>query len=250
MARMICSLCLLLSFSSQAKSVAHTSPYVDLPQGCFTKKTFPCALRSTAGALKFESVSGSYFLGDLSSVRFTSANQIQLLSGSLWIERSQQLEFVANPELTLKLAGEFFLEKQKAGMVLVRNLNGVVEFDSRFLFKAESLPLGFQNWYGTLTTQKQINRGVIRPIEVLPFLKVWQPVAGLSPAETKARVHVYKQSWAEGVEISSQFYKEVVERRLASQAELDQRRVDRQKAALNEQKRIRQMYRQKAGFDL
>lgn len=236
---------LFLSLSLQAKSLSS----IDLPKNCITKKIFPCALRAVKGMLKFEQGSESYQLGEFGSIRFTGPGQFQLLSGSLWIEKSQNLRLVVNPALTMNINGEFFLEKQKNSILLVRNLNGSVSFTSAFLFKSESLPIGFENWYGTLTTQKEIHRGVLRPIEVLSFLKAWSPVAGLSAAETQKRVQFFKESWSENVESAANFYQEVVERRLASQEEQDQRIARRRQAELEEKKRLRQLYRQKAGFD-
>lgn len=241
--------CLLLLFFAVSLRAAPALLFVDLPKNCFAGKVYPCSLRSTNGMLKFERGSESYQLGAQSAVRFLKEDQVQLLTGSLWIEKSTSLQFIVNPEIKLTLDGDFFLEKQKESVVLVRNLNGVAGFQSRFLFKEESLPMGFENWYGTLTTQKQISRGVIRPIEALPFLKSWSPISGLSPAEVKKRVQFYRKNWSENIEVSTQFYQEVIERRLASQESLDQARVNRLKAASAEKSRIRQMYRQKAGFD-
>ena len=247
---MVAKVLFLLPFFLSLGLQAETLSFVDLPKNCFAGKVYPCSLRSTGGMLKFEKGSEAYQLGPSSAVRFLQEDQVQLLSGTLWIEKSKNLRLKVNPELSLTLTGEFFLEREKDAVVLVRNLFGTTTFQSKFLFKEESLPVGFQNWYGTLNAQKQIDRGVIRPIEALAFLKVWNPISGLSPAEARKRVQAFRANWVENIEVSTNLYREIIERRLASQESLDQSRAQRQRAALEEKKRIRQMYRQKAGFDL
>lgn len=226
------------------------SEVTDHPAQCFGKKIYPCSLRSLSGGLRFERAGMSYVLGSKSSIKFLMEDQIQILEGSLWVENSKDLQIFAHPHFGFGVSGEVFLQKNTDGTLLVRNLGGEVQFKSPYLFKQEALPVGFQNWYGRLNSQKQIDRGVFRAIEVAAFLKAWIPMSNLSVAEAKGRVLVWKESWSRAVEMSAQFYQEVVERRVASLEELDQQRARRQKAARDEQNKIRQLYRQKTGFSV
>lgn len=233
--------------NAASKSTVQTS-VVDNPVNCFAEKKYPCSLRSQTEGLKFERGSVVYVLGDKSSLKWISEDRIQLLQGRVWLQNAKDIAVMGHPQFEFSFSGEIFLQKQSDGNLLVRNLGANVQFHSPGVFKEESLPVGFQNWYGRLNFQKQVDRGILRAIDVTAFIKTWIPMSNLSIAEAKGRVHEWKESWNSAVEASAQFYQEIVERRLASQIELDQRRADRQKAALDERSRIRQLYRQKTGF--
>ncbi len=201
------------------------------------------------GSLRFERNAATFVLGEKSALRFIADDKIQVLSGSLWIEEAKDLAVVVHPQFGFSASGSLFLQKTADGNIFVRNLEADIKFRSPFVFKGEALPAGFQNWYGRLNAQKQIDRGIFRPIEFASFLKAWLPMTHLSIAEAKGRVLVWKEQWSGALEASAHFYQEVVERRMASVELQDQQRAARQKAAQTEQNRIRQLYRQKTGFE-
>jgi hypothetical protein len=244
MKRFVCCALLLLSCSSAWAQ----SSFIDSPAQCFSKMTYPCSLRAVGNFLSFERSSQAFHLNERSAILFLSATEVQLLQGQVWIRDSSALEVKVTSALKISVTGEWFVEKLPDATTLFRNLNGEAKFQSKYVFKNESLPLGFQNWYGGLTTNGEIARGVIRPILLTDFLKVWIPVSGLSFAEAKKRTHEYREIWHLTLEQSSEFYQQVINRRLASQSESLQRTAQKQKAQAGERARLRQMYLEKNGL--
>lgn len=223
--------------------------FVDSPSQCFFKKSYPCRIHVTGGFLSFERSSQKFHLGDQSSLLFLSEGKIQLLQGELWVRDSRGLSIQVSPVFSMTSSGEIFLEKRSDDQpLLVRNLQGEVKFDSPFVFANEALPRGFQNWYGALDANKQVSRGVIRPIALTDFLKVWAPLSGFSIAEIRKTTRVYQQAWGDTLAVSADFYQDIVERRIASQEAKESRLENRHRQSLKERERLRQMFRQKNGF--
>lgn len=222
--------------------------FVDSPEQCFVKHRYPCSLRVSQGFLSFERESQKYHLAEKSSLLFVSPSQVQLLQGRVWVQDSKSLRIKISSALQMTISGEWFFEKQMDSTLLARNLSGEALFNSKFVFAHESLPLGFQNWFGPVDSTGQISRGVIRPIAVADFLRAWLPLTGLSVAESKKRSQNYKSLWAGNVEQSATLYKQVVQRRLASQQEKAQKKADQRAKRLAEQAELKKMFRQKNGL--
>jgi hypothetical protein len=222
--------------------------FVDLPQGCFSKSHFPCQIRASVGFLSFEKGGNLYHLGEKSSLLLNSASEVQLMQGQLWVQDSHDLTFKSSSALKMIISGDWFFEKVPDSNLLVRNLNGDMKFDSKFVFANEALPIGFQNWFAGLDSHGQISRGVIRPIAEVDFLRSWIPLSGYSMAELRKKFYSYREMWAGALSKSADLYQEVVERRLASQDEKLKRAADRLKAQKSEQENLREMYRRKNGL--
>ncbi len=239
---------ILLMVFAGAQAQAEAMGYVDLPKGCFGKQAYPCQVRVSGGLLNMDRGEQQFTLADGGSVSFMSSNEVQILSGGVWVRKSKDLLVRMSSLLKMQIGGEWFFEKQKDGLQLVRNLNGEVEFQSKQIFASEALPAGFQNWYGGLDSYGQVSRGVIRPIEMSAFLKQWLPVSGLSVAEMKKQIQVYREWWKDGLEISSQFYSQVANRRIAAVEERERKRQEAKVRAQNERLKIREMYRARQGL--
>jgi hypothetical protein len=239
-------ICFILSISQLLQ--AEENSFVDSPEGCFAAKRYPCSLRAVGPFLSFERDSQKFHLAPQSALLFFSPASVQLMKGKLWIQNSQDLSVKASPNLQMQFTGEFFIEKQSDATLLVRNLSGHVAFQSRSVFKNESLPIGFQNWYGPLDASGAVSRGIIRPIVITEFLRSWIPISGLSVAAGKKALLDYREQWKEGVEQSAQLYKEVIERRLASHEAKERKQRAREQALKKEQDQFRQMYREKNGL--
>lgn len=234
----------VLFLSAQAASPA----FVDSPAHCFAKKSYPCSVRVMGSYLAFEREAQMYHLADRSAVLFLGPSEIQLMQGSLWVKDSKGLTVKVSPVFSFQVAGEIFLEKKGLDL-FVRNLRSEIAFDSKLVFASEALPVGFENWYGPLDVSGQVSRGMIRPIAMNEFLKAWIPVSGASIAEIKKQTLHYKNDWKGALELSSQIYQQVVERRIASQEEKALRAAQKRRSQLDEQARLRQMFRQKNGLN-
>ena len=218
--------------------------FVDSPDQCLGLDKYPCSVRSVKGPLSMEKGGHSFVLDANSAVHFETAQEFKLLSGQVWIEKSENLSLKISPSLTINLNGEFFAQKLSDKLWL-KNLDGETQFKSSHVFQSESLPVGFENWYGRITTKGSIDRGIIKPIELKDFLVSWLPLAQNSVAVLKKKVASYRELWSKAPEQSSELYKEIVERRMASvtQRELTQeQQVEKARKAIQ---KIREMYRQK-----
>lgn len=242
------SLVLILMFSLSLEASQFEKAFVDSPAGCFSAKKYPCSLKATGAYLNFEREAQKYHLADKSALIFWSESQVQLMQGKLWIVDSKELSLKVSPALHLKFSGEFFIEKQPDATMLVRNLNGIVFFESKYVFANEALPVGFQNWFGPMDSSGQISRGVIRPIVLADFLKAWMPISGLPVSIAKKNMLSYRELWKEGVEQSAQLYQQIIERRLASHEEKARKLNARKQALQNEQKLFKKMFREKNGL--
>lgn len=244
MVKWCCALLLLVSLKAEASG----GGFVDLPHQCFQKKSYPCQIRVSGNFLSFERSGNRFHLAEKSSLRFRSESEIQLLEGHVWVKDSKNLKVYSSPVLSFQVHGEWFFSKKDREDLAASNLNGEIEFLSKYVFSSESLPVGFQNWYAGLDSTGQVSRGVIRPIEMKEFLKNWIPVSGTSFAGMKKAAHEYKQRWSEALAKSSDLYQEIVERRLASHEEKKRREIERQRQAEREKSQMRRMFREKNGM--
>ncbi len=236
---------LSMSFQVRAQSSSYASSYVDFPTGCASSGSYPCLLRAIDRNMAFNQGEQKFILSKKSSVKLIGPAEFEILDGQLWVAQSQALNFFLSPGLSLILNGDFFLQRENDHSVRVRNLAGKTQFVSKAVLPSESLPTGFENWYGGLGTDGQIQRGVIRPIEISGFLKSWLPVCEYSSAEIKKALLIYRDLWSETTEISASLYKEIIERRLASSEEKLSLAKTKAHHSKQEQNRYRQMFRER-----
>jgi len=222
--------------------------FVDSPKGCYARKSYPCQVRVSGGSLVIERGNQILHLADQGALSFLAENEIQFLSGGAWIEGAEGLKVKISSVLGLQIKGEWFFHREKDATMLIRNLNGEAQFLSSRVFPSEAIPIGFQNWYGLIDSTGQVSRGIIRPIELKPFLKDWLAISGLSIAEMKNRVSIYRELWKDGLEMSVALYGQVVSRRIASVEERERKRAAQIEAVQRERAKLKSMYRDRNGF--
>ncbi len=181
MIRIILLLSFLFSKALATGATLHAErlAFVDSPTSCLARNIYPCSVRSLQGSLRLERAKAVVVLGPGSALQFHAANEAQLLTGKAWIEKSEGMDLRVSSKLKISLSGEFFVIKDLEKITL-QNLQGEAHFKSPLVFANESLPVGFENWYGRITTGGTIERGMIRPLSLTPFLKNWIPLSGLS----------------------------------------------------------------------
>jgi hypothetical protein len=222
--------------------------FVDLPQNCYAKKTYPCQVRISGGSLTIEREAQVLHLADQGAISFLSANELQFLSGAAWIEKANALTVKVSAVLKIQISGEWLLKKEKDATMVMRNLAGEARFLSDRVFPNEALPVGFQNWYGLLDTSGSVSRGMIRPIEVGEFLRDWLPMSNLSVAEMKHQISSYKERWKGALEQSAQLYAQVATRRIAAVEERERLKLEKAVSLRQEREKLRQMYRDRNGL--
>lgn len=246
---MILLSCLMVeAVEAETRAETANKSFVDFPAGCIKDKRYPCTIKSAKMPLEFEIGRGQYSLGEQSALRLESASKSQLLQGSAWVRAGENQEFKINANVMIEFSGDIFAEKSKDMLMHVKNLNAEINFHSKHVFKEESLPVGFQNWYGSLAVDGQVLRGIIRPIEKEVFLKSWMPLAGGSAAELRKLAKSYLDLWVDTISASGDLYQQVAERRLASVKEKEKQATDRAQKKRHEEADLRRLYREKNGL--
>lgn len=221
---------------------------VDEPVGCLKKKIYPCAMRSEG----IEKI-GFFRLGAETSVQLLSSERVRLLEGLVYGENLQGLEFQYG-RLTFKLDGDVWIEKvfnkkyDRNPRLIVKNFNGRVLIVKGPLDKENIIPAGFENWYVGYGPKKSFFRGLIRPIVWKGFTPSWVQMLQ-SKKNVKSKFLLYKDFWREAVLQSSEFYKQVALRGMASVEEKEER-IRKEKIRLKKEGELLQkLYRQKNNIE-
>jgi hypothetical protein len=239
---------LLLIFSLSARAGAENLAFVDEPAECFSKESYPCAVRALE-PLRLERAGNVYQFAAETSVVWLTATDLRVLEGRIWIEKSTQLSLRLLGTDAVTVNGEFLVIREQNQNITLMNLNGAVQFPAKGFLKSEALPVGFQNWYGRRSTEGDVDRGVVRPIDGAHFIATWIRIGQLSRTAREEKLKTYRGLWKENVEQSAELYKGIVERRIASQEEAEARRRQRQQRAAEERARLRKMFREKNNLE-
>lgn len=240
------SLLLVLAVSSTVKAENKTEPFtfVDEPAQCFVREGYPCAVRSLE-PLRLQRGDDIYQFAAETSVVWLSADDLRVLEGRIWIEKSANLSLHILGSDVVAVDGEFLVTREKDQNLTIMNLNGSVQFPEKGFLKSEALPVGFQNWYGRRGTNGVVQRGVLRPIEVPAFIASWARTGSATRVARGEKLKQYRELWKGNVDQSAELYKNIVERRIASQEDSRAALRRRRQKADEERARLRQMFREK-----
>lgn len=240
------SLLLLFSLGLTVKAETKAEPlvFVDEPAQCFVKEGYPCAVRSLE-PLRLQRGDDVYQFAAETSVVWLSVDDLRVLEGRIWIEKSAKLSLHMLGSDAITIDGEFLVTREKDQNLAIMNLNGSVKFPEKGFLKSEALPVGFQNWYGRRDTNGVVQRGVLRPIEVPSFVATWAKTGSATRVARGEKLKQYRELWKGNVEQSAELYKNIVERRIASQEDSRAALRRRQQKADEERARLRQMFREK-----
>lgn len=216
--------------------------YVDQPAQCLKDKKFPCAVRVTDRTDKFEMEKFKFFAAPAATVIFNADNSIRLLEGGIWILQAQELK-VEGGVVDFYVSGHVWLEKSNQGRILAYNLLGDLQaqlFNSK---SKEVIPVGFQNWFDGMLDAKTVNHGVIAPIEPLSFLSRCIKVQALPKKNLVGHLKKYRLAWADNLNQAGELYAQIVERRIASYQEKQERAYQAYLNNLKQQQQLRTLYR-------
>ena len=205
---------------------------VDLPKSCLKIETYPCAYRTqdpewvSFANFKIKTQKQTSFI-----VRGPS--EFELIEGSLWIESPQPLSFM-QVHRDYVVSGEVWVQKIDQG-VRILNFSGAV-FVKGGSFASENLPVGFANWWDL---SKQ---GTLAPFELTGTLKEWNQMVDYDQKQAKAKIAHYRELWKDRVEVSSDFNRQLTERRMASDQEAQDKAEAEAAARLKQGEAFRQMF--------
>lgn len=234
---------LLLSMTAQASGGGGALPatFVQIPTSCLGK-VYPCALQAESSSI-LESAGGEIVLAPGSQLLLISKNELQLVRGQLW-GRDLQKQSLRFGRLRFEVQGDVLFQRQQ-DRVVVRRLKGDLRLSGPT--DVTEIPEGFENWYEGFNQRLQLVAGVPRAIEAESFARSWGQTLGRMALEPERReiLGSYKILQRQAVAAESEVYHKAFEnRRLAAEAEEQQRLVKLEEAAA-ESRRFRQMFRQK-----
>lgn len=231
--------------------VAHKgshSSYVDLPSGCFVREKFPCSLRTYQDGLIVEKNKYRIIMKPSTVISWKSSHNLRFISGDAWFDSSSQtLVLEMTSRLSVEFSGQLAVSSiYEHGQLRLQNMSAAeMHFKSDDLLASESVPVGFENWYSTLSSGGELQRGILKPIDKIAFFKNWMSVAVLSPAELKKSFKYFSSLWRGNVEQASEYYQKIIERRIANAEEIEENKKQEKVRKKHQQEKIRKLYREK-----
>lgn len=218
--------------------------YVDEPVACYNKHEFPCAVRILQRSSLLEVSKVKIFAAPGSSVVFLNNGNLRLLEGNFFIDSEQEIKVEAGVVTTL-VHGESLLQKEENGKVTIANFTGENKVTGVFQKLSEPILPGLSKWYAGTNQKGELEQGVLSPLNPRVFLPTWRNLTVYPKAVAQEKLSHYKVTWKKSVELSAEFYKEIVELRLAAE---DQKRVQREKRIQfekDERMKLRQLFRER-----
>ncbi len=228
--------------------------YVDEPKGCWHSERQPCAVRATAAGEKFKFQQGSR-QGTWASAKGTSwiieDQDLKLLTGKIWIQTSAKFNVVTN-QVKFEADGEFWIENASSKTKVI-NLSGnalhlALVSSVNQSQETQTLPVGFENWFGSLDSSGQASRGILRPVAKAEFFKVWAQKMKVSEVVAKKKMADWKELWQDSAVVSADLYTEVVHRAIAQNEQKKNEIARRKENVIEEQQRLRKMFRARNGL--
>lgn len=96
---------------------------------------------------------------------------------------------------------------------------------------------GFENWWELGV------RGVAKPLVADRTLRDWNRWISMPKEKATAKILEFKKDWADRIEISSNYYQEVVSRRIATVEGREKRAEQRTARQVRERNEMRKMFR-------
>gem|GEM_PF-4369998 len=143
----------------------------------------------------------------------SAMNQKTLLSGCVWI-RHQKNENLKTLHAEISSQQADFYVEVKDQKIYYFNHRGLLNLKLRDGQKV-ILPAGFFVWISEINLNKKNETGVISPIEkshILSLFSLWEG----DDKPLKAQLNDYRRTWGSNNELAADYYKSLVDRRLAS----------------------------------
>ncbi len=221
------------------------------PHACLVKNVFPCFVdaRNHSEFLPLKKM--EVFLASKTRVELISSTRIRLLQGKLLVAKKKDIDqevILESSSGSWKIQGEALLVKSEDVKTRCMALQGDIHFQGKSSKEFFLLSQGFENWYQGTSADGRPWMGVMQPLQVtklFPFL----PTSFLSHPNKVQRLSMWKINILEANVQASDFYKDQVERKIASMEDeqLQQQRLFQKRQ--QEKSRILKIYRSKQDPD-
>ncbi len=216
------------------------------PENCIQLKS-ECTIKVKNEKLHIESEAIQMHMYPETVLTKNTSKDWNFIKGKLWVEQANGVSFKTVFGEVKATTGEYWIVSEGSDKVWIKNITSDVSVTLRD-GKVVQPPDGFEFWISGLNSKNQSEYGMINPIDIKQYVKLWYPLFKGDKESFKERVIVLKDAWGDLASKSSAIYKGVILRREASIAEEKQREIDKKMQLENEKKRILEIFRSKV-FD-
>lgn len=212
------------------------------PANCL-KQDSACSVVAKTGHFHFNKNMTQIHAIKSSILKRETATSWNLISGVIWIQSSQTLD-INTVYAKIQGANLNFWVVQKPKKIIYRNLSNASLKLTLKNAKHVDVPAGFQVWVG-LDEDHSYSHGMIEPIEAVEHLAFWKDLYQGNKQSFLSEVESFKELLKQSKEQSSELYRDVVLREIASieeKKQLEAKEKARQKA---QKEKIRNLYFQK-----
>lgn len=238
------ALIFMLFFTAEVR-VKASIEFKDRPLGC-VKKPSVCTLQTNQEIFHFKTPENEFHLGKNSILIRYTANELEMVGGTLWVEKHHQMQ-VRTIYGTVKAQNGPFWVLQEDGKIWVRNMNADLKIQMRDGREWE-LPVGFQIRLGGMDTEGKSTGGLPEMLPIAQHFRLWALMFPGSKEEFKKEVESIKWAWGSLAERSSEIYSGIAMRQ---QGLADHREKELQKRRLKQQqetRRLQNLYMEKTFF--
>ncbi|XGC79413.1 hypothetical protein ACES2L_08740 [Bdellovibrio bacteriovorus] len=234
----------ILAFQMEVR-VRASGDILEQPVACMKSKE-TCAIQVMGAGFHYAKKDKKLHAGSGSALMRLSQNQWRLVKGSLWVEESKGLEVdTLHGSLSAKYGEYWVIEKE--GRILVRNIDSDLTVTFRD-GKTLQVPEGFEFSMEGLGVDGRSQYSMVKPIDMKDHLPLWNSLWQGSKADFVAKVKRTKEYWGDLTQKSADLYQALVERKIASDQEAQQKLEEKKRRQALEKAQMREMYRSRV-FD-
>ena len=186
------------------------------PAACMKGKE-TCALHVVGRAYHHMKNGVNFHAAEGSTVVRNTDHNWNFVAGRVWIEDGDDLEF-QSVYATLKTGfGQYWIIDQN-DRILIRNMSSDLKVTLRDGRQLE-LPEGFEVWISGLNSDGKTEYGMVKPIEMKEHIALWGGLYNGNKKSFKRDLLRFKERWGNLPEKSSQIYRALVDRKVASDKE-------------------------------
>ena len=222
---------------------------VTYPKDCLSKKK-NCAVKTYGASYKIELHSSVLNLGPNSSIFIADDRTIELLSGFFVLEVKEPEIKVTSAALTMFPEHGYMLLKRKNNEVAVESLTSFVKLKANFLEKNFVLNPAYSFTFKGIDKLAGYEVDFAKPVNYKSALKKWAKSYMGPKKDFIKHARVFKNHYKRATADIAETYQGIVERKLASQGAANARRLARQRAYAEENKRLINIYKNKNNLNL
>lgn len=223
---------------------------LQFPEGCLNRQLKPCALKSTVASWRLQLGSVQVVLKENATIIWKDTDEVQVVSGDVWASAEQGKDVEIHSEF-----GHFqavvnglnvFIKKDSQTMEIYPLSEGVLVFPLGAATKAgHLLPVGYRSYLAGVGTDGVARYEIPVAANLKGLIQDWAPLFDGTPQQLSGFLSGYRESWVNAVNAGSFLHLDLAEREIASDRQRQEQRALRLKAQQEEERHLKQLFRQK-----